>query len=86
MQAATRSRLTLTCILVTILLDMIGVGIIVPVLPELLDSNGDAANARVLAARARWAGIAGVDVVRLGDDWSSLTAAPARRGTRMVDC
>ncbi|NQX27541.1 hypothetical protein HQQ81_09305 [Microbacteriaceae bacterium VKM Ac-2854] len=47
------------------------------VLPELLDSNGDAANARVLAARARWAGVAQVDVVRLGEDWSGLTAAPA---------
>lgn len=34
MQAATRSRLTLACILITILLDMIGVGIIVPVLPS----------------------------------------------------
>ena len=50
MQAATRSRLTLTCILVTILLDMIGVGIIVPVLPELLEdlTGGGVANAAVL--------------------------------------
>ncbi|KZX20070.1 type 1 glutamine amidotransferase [Rathayibacter tanaceti] len=32
--------------------------------PHLLDSNGDAANARVLAARARWAGIE-TDVVPL---------------------
>ncbi|OYW98161.1 MAG: tetracycline resistance MFS efflux pump, partial [Rhizobiales bacterium 32-66-8] len=50
MQAATRSRLTLTCILVTILLDMIGVGIIVPVLPELLEdlTGGSVANAAVL--------------------------------------
>jgi CobQ-like glutamine amidotransferase family enzyme len=31
---------------------------IVSLLPELLDTNGDAANARVLAQRARWAGIA----------------------------
>jgi CobQ-like glutamine amidotransferase family enzyme len=29
---------------------------IVSLLPELLNTNGDAANARVLAARARWAG------------------------------
>lgn len=42
------------------------------VLPELLDSNGDAANARVLAARARWAGIAGVELVRLAEDWSGV--------------
>jgi DHA1 family tetracycline resistance protein-like MFS transporter len=50
MQAATRSRLTLTCILVTILLDMIGVGIIVPVLPELLENltGGSVANAAVI--------------------------------------
>ena len=50
MQAATRSRLTLACILVTILLDMIGVGIIVPVLPELLEdlTGGSVANAAVL--------------------------------------
>ncbi|AZZ48815.1 hypothetical protein C5C31_03940 [Rathayibacter rathayi] len=32
--------------------------------PDVLDSNGDAANARVLAARARWSGIA-ADVVPL---------------------
>jgi CobQ-like glutamine amidotransferase family enzyme len=30
---------------------------IVSVLPRLLDTNGDAANARVLAQRARWAGL-----------------------------
>jgi hypothetical protein len=30
---------------------------IVSVLPRLLDTNGDAANARVLAQRARWAGV-----------------------------
>jgi len=50
MQASTRSRLTLSCILVTILLDMIGVGIIVPVLPELLeDLTGDSVgNAAVI--------------------------------------
>lgn len=50
MQSATRSRLTLTCILVTILLDMIGVGIIVPVLPELLEdlTGGSVANAAVI--------------------------------------
>ncbi|MBF0680218.1 MAG: TCR/Tet family MFS transporter [Devosia sp.] len=50
MQSATRSRLTLTCILVTILLDMIGVGIIVPVLPELLEelTGGSVAQAAVI--------------------------------------
>ncbi|AKR56114.1 tetracycline resistance MFS efflux pump [Youhaiella tibetensis] len=37
MKAETRSRLTLACILITILLDMIGLGIIVPVLPELIE-------------------------------------------------
>ncbi len=50
MQTATRSRLTLTCILITILLDMIGVGIIVPVLPELLEdlTGGSVADAAVI--------------------------------------
>lgn len=50
MQSATRSRLTLTCILVTVLLDMIGVGIIVPVLPELLEelTGGGVAEAAVI--------------------------------------
>ncbi|HEV7292813.1 TCR/Tet family MFS transporter [Devosia sp. RR2S18] len=50
MQAATRSRLTLACILVTILLDMIGVGIIVPVLPDLLEelTGGSVASAAVI--------------------------------------
>ena len=50
MQAATRSRLTLTCILITILLDMIGVGIIVPVLPDLLEelTGGSVAEAAVI--------------------------------------
>jgi MFS transporter, DHA1 family, tetracycline resistance protein len=50
MQAATRSRLTLACILVTILLDMVGVGIIVPVLPELLEqlTGGSVAQAAVI--------------------------------------
>jgi DHA1 family tetracycline resistance protein-like MFS transporter len=50
MQAATRSRLTLTCILITILIDMIGVGIIVPVLPELLEdlTGGSVAQAAVI--------------------------------------
>ncbi|WP_084620126.1 TCR/Tet family MFS transporter [Devosia chinhatensis] len=50
MQAATRSRLTLTCILITILIDMIGVGIIVPVLPELLEelTGGSVADAAVI--------------------------------------
>lgn len=42
--------MTLSCILVTILLDMIGVGIIVPVLPELLEdlTGGSMANAAVI--------------------------------------
>jgi len=50
MPSATRSRLTLTCILVTILLDMIGVGIILPVLPELLEelTGGSVADAAVI--------------------------------------
>ena len=50
MQATTRGRLTLTCILVTILLDMVGVGIIVPVLPELLEelTGGSVAEAAVI--------------------------------------
>lgn len=50
MQASTRSRLTLSCILITILLDMIGVGIIVPVLPELLEelTGGSVADAAVI--------------------------------------
>jgi DHA1 family tetracycline resistance protein-like MFS transporter len=50
MQAATRSRLTLACILLTILLDMIGVGIIVPVLPKLLEelTGGGIADAAVI--------------------------------------
>lgn len=47
------------------------------VLPELLDSNGDAANARVLAARARWAGIAGVQLVSLRTDWSDVSSTPS---------
>jgi CobQ-like glutamine amidotransferase family enzyme len=46
---------------------------ILSVLPELLDTNGDAANARVLAQRARWAGFeATVVPVR------SLTDLPSR--------
>ncbi len=50
MQSATRARLTLTCILITILIDMIGVGIIVPVLPELLEdlTGGSVAQAAVI--------------------------------------
>jgi DHA1 family tetracycline resistance protein-like MFS transporter len=44
------SRLTLACILVTILLDMIGLGIIVPVLPELIEqlTGNDIAQAAVV--------------------------------------
>ncbi|MCS6762464.1 MAG: TCR/Tet family MFS transporter [Candidatus Devosia symbiotica] len=51
MQAAIRSRLTLACILMTILLDMIGVGIVVPVLPELLEdlTGGSVANAALIS-------------------------------------
>lgn len=42
---------------------------IVSLLPRLLDTNGDAANARVLAQRARWAGIeARVVAVHSTDD------------------
>ena len=42
---------------------------IISLLPHLLDTNGDAANARVLAQRARWAGIpAEVIDVRSADD------------------
>jgi DHA1 family tetracycline resistance protein-like MFS transporter len=44
------SRLTLVCILITILLDMIGLGIIVPVLPELIRqlTGGSVAQAAVI--------------------------------------
>ena len=50
MQPATRSRLTLICILITILLDMIGVGIVMPVLPELIEelTGGSVAEAAVI--------------------------------------
>jgi len=50
MQTTTRSRLTLVCILITILLDMVGLGIIVPVLPELLEelTGGSVAEAAVI--------------------------------------
>ncbi|GHA14083.1 tetracycline resistance MFS efflux pump [Devosia pacifica] len=50
MRLATQSRLTLACILVTILLDMVGLGIIVPVLPELLEqvTGGGVALAAVI--------------------------------------
>jgi DHA1 family tetracycline resistance protein-like MFS transporter len=50
MLVETRSRLTLICILVTILLDMIGLGIIIPVLPELLEelTGGSVADAAVI--------------------------------------
>jgi len=50
MAVATDSRLTLACILVTILLDMIGLGIIVPVLPELIQglTGAGIANAAVV--------------------------------------
>ena len=49
MPVARDSRLTLACILVTILLDMIGLGIIVPVLPELIEqlTGSDLAQAAV---------------------------------------
>jgi DHA1 family tetracycline resistance protein-like MFS transporter len=50
MKAETRSRLTLACILITILLDMIGLGIIVPVLPELIEqlTGGSVGQAAVI--------------------------------------
>ena len=50
MPSAKDSRLTLACILVTILLDMIGLGIIVPVLPELIENltGNDLAQAAVV--------------------------------------
>jgi DHA1 family tetracycline resistance protein-like MFS transporter len=50
MLVAKDSRLTLACILVTILLDMIGLGIIVPVLPELIENltGSDLAQAAVV--------------------------------------
>lgn len=41
MAVSPQSRLTLVCILITILLDMVGLGIIVPVLPELIDQVTD---------------------------------------------
>ncbi len=46
----TRSKLTLVCILITVLLDMIGLGIITPVLPELLEelTGGTVADAAVI--------------------------------------
>jgi len=46
----TRSKLTLACILITVLLDMIGLGIIYPVLPELLEelTGGSVADAAVI--------------------------------------
>jgi len=50
MAVARNSRLTLACILITILLDMVGLGIIVPVLPELIEdlTGGSVANAAVI--------------------------------------
>lgn len=50
MAVSPNSRLTLICILVTILLDMVGLGIIVPVLPELIEqvTGGSVANAAVI--------------------------------------
>lgn len=50
MNETTRARLTLACILITILLDMVGVGIIVPVLPELLEqlTGGGVSEAAVI--------------------------------------
>ncbi|RUT33058.1 MFS transporter [Arsenicitalea aurantiaca] len=50
MVVAKHPRLTLACILITILLDMIGVGIIVPVLPELLEelTGGSVAEAAII--------------------------------------
>ena len=50
MVASKNPKLTLACILITILLDMIGVGIIVPVLPELLEelTGGSVAEAAII--------------------------------------
>ncbi len=50
MASQLRSRLTLASILITILLDMIGLGIVIPVLPELLKqlTGGGAADAAVI--------------------------------------
>lgn len=50
MAVSPNSRLTLICILVTILLDMVGLGIIVPVLPELIEqlTGGGVADAAVI--------------------------------------
>src|SRR6195256_788126 len=50
MAVSKNSRLTLICILITILLDMVGLGIIVPVLPELIEqlTGTGIANAAVI--------------------------------------
>ena len=37
MPVSPQSKLTLICVLVTILLDMLGYGIILPVLPQLIE-------------------------------------------------
>jgi DHA1 family tetracycline resistance protein-like MFS transporter len=50
MAVSKSSKLTLICILITILLDMVGLGIIVPVLPELIEqlTGGRVAQAAVI--------------------------------------
>ncbi|MGV3490253.1 MAG: TCR/Tet family MFS transporter [Devosia sp.] len=50
MPVSPQSRLTLACVLVTIFLDMLGYGIILPVLPQLIRelSGGSVANAAVI--------------------------------------
>lgn len=56
---------------------------IVSLLPRLLDTNGDAANARVLAQRARWAGVAAdvVPVHALGDVPATVDLVVVGSGT-----
>jgi DHA1 family tetracycline resistance protein-like MFS transporter len=50
MPVSPQSKLTLACILLTILLDMVGLGIILPVLPQLIDelTGGSVAQAAVI--------------------------------------
>ncbi|MGO4691674.1 type 1 glutamine amidotransferase [Glaciibacter sp. 2TAF33] len=56
---------------------------IVSLLPELLNTNGDAANARVLAQRARWAGLSAtvVDVHTAADMPAVVDAVVIGSGT-----
>jgi CobQ-like glutamine amidotransferase family enzyme len=41
--------------------------VIASMFPQVLNTNGDAANARVLAMRAKWAGVANVELLEVGD-------------------